>query len=71
MNESIITLIEIAIKLAKYNEHNDVISFLKIQSDEFKTILSEEEIQKLMIYANCLNGIERENIENTIWLAEY
>lgn len=62
--------IDTAIKLAKHNGYNDVINFIKIQSDEFKTILSKEEIRKLMIYANSQDNEERENIENKIWLAE-
>jgi hypothetical protein len=62
--------IDTAIKLAKENGHNDVINFINIRLDEFKTILSKEEINKLMIYANSNDNTERENIENKFWLAE-
>ncbi|MBP4140050.1 DUF262 domain-containing protein [Flavobacterium geliluteum] len=62
--------IDTAIKLAKDNGNCDVVNFIKIQSDEYKSILTTEEIHKLIIYVNCQDNSEREHIENKIWSAE-
>lgn len=63
--------IDTAIKLVKENGTNkDVTSFLELESDEFRSILSKEEIKKLSIYHSCVNDDERKEKENQIWLAE-
>ena len=59
------------IKLAKENGTNrDVVNFIQLEKEEFKNILSKEEIKKLTIYLNCADDIERKQIEDKIWLAE-